>query len=203
MKPPKGIEPVETKGNNSTETDRPGVNTHATSSAPALPERRVFFERLVEMAAGCVAVLLAIPFVRFLLYPVGARSSANVWSKLGPANRFASLAAPVSCVVTTRQSDGWLQSQAQKPVYITRNARGRLEVLSAVCPHLGCTVQWEGSKNEFICPCHGSVFAPNGARLAGPAPRGMDSLPLKVQDGLVWVQYQQFRQLLPEKEVLD
>ena len=44
-------------------------------------------------------------------------------------------------------------------------------VISAVCPHLGCTVQWR--ETEFDCPCHGSRFLLNGSVLSGPAPRGL------------------------------
>lgn len=39
---------------------------------------------------------------------------------------------------------------------------------SAVCTHLGCTVNLAGK--GFHCPCHGSVFDESGAVLSGPAP---------------------------------
>lgn len=39
---------------------------------------------------------------------------------------------------------------------------------SAICTHLGCTVNLAG--NGFHCPCHGSVFDPSGAVVSGPAP---------------------------------
>ena len=39
---------------------------------------------------------------------------------------------------------------------------------SAVCTHLGCTVNLAGE--GFRCPCHGSVFDPSGAVVSGPAP---------------------------------
>ena len=39
---------------------------------------------------------------------------------------------------------------------------------SAVCTHLGCTVNLAG--NGFHCPCHGSVFDQSGVVLSGPAP---------------------------------
>src|SRR5260221_8872154 len=42
-------------------------------------------------------------------------------------------------------------------------------VISAICTHLGCTVQWRGA--EFDCPCHGSRFTPEGAVIGGSAPR--------------------------------
>jgi cytochrome b6-f complex iron-sulfur subunit len=39
---------------------------------------------------------------------------------------------------------------------------------SAVCTHLGCTVNLAGK--GFHCPCHGSVFDQSGAVVSGPAP---------------------------------
>ena len=39
---------------------------------------------------------------------------------------------------------------------------------SAVCTHLGCTVNLSGK--GFHCPCHGSVFDQNGIVIGGPAP---------------------------------
>jgi cytochrome b6-f complex iron-sulfur subunit len=42
---------------------------------------------------------------------------------------------------------------------------------SAVCTHLGCTVNLSGT--GFHCPCHGSVFDTGGAVVSGPAPNGL------------------------------
>lgn len=44
-------------------------------------------------------------------------------------------------------------------------------VASAVCTHLGCTVNLAG--NGFHCPCHGSVFDQSGAVISGPAPASL------------------------------
>lgn len=50
------------------------------------------------------------------------------------------------------------------------------------CPHLGCTVPWEEGPHEFQCPCHGSIYAYNGERLGGPAPRPMDYMGVSVDE---------------------
>ncbi|HYA34670.1 MAG TPA: Rieske 2Fe-2S domain-containing protein [Candidatus Binataceae bacterium] len=42
-------------------------------------------------------------------------------------------------------------------------------VISAICTHLGCTVQYRTI--EFDCPCHGSRFKLDGTVIGGPAPR--------------------------------
>lgn len=41
--------------------------------------------------------------------------------------------------------------------------------VSAVCTHLGCTVN--DTQKGFHCPCHGSVFDSSGAVISGPAPK--------------------------------
>ena len=43
--------------------------------------------------------------------------------------------------------------------------------LSAVCTHLGCTVN--RAEHGFHCPCHGSVFDDQGTVKGGPAPRAL------------------------------
>ena len=35
---------------------------------------------------------------------------------------------------------------------------------------------WVGNKQQFLCPCHGSVFVEDGAKVAGPSPRSLDYL---------------------------
>jgi cytochrome b6-f complex iron-sulfur subunit len=41
--------------------------------------------------------------------------------------------------------------------------------LSAICTHMGCTVSYNSSAQNFPCPCHGSVFDLNGNVVQGPA----------------------------------
>jgi len=53
-------------------------------------------------------------------------------------------------------------------LFVIRN-QDNFHVISAVCTHLGCTVQWRAT--EFACPCHGSHFRADGSVIGGPAPR--------------------------------
>ena len=59
-------------------------------------------------------------------------------------------------------------------IFVFRDPEKGFAVASAVCTHLGCTVQWFTSDSRFHCPCHGSIFAANGKVAHGPAPRGLD-----------------------------
>ena len=55
-----------------------------------------------------------------------------------------------------------------------------LLALDQTCTHLDCLLAWSEQTGEFVCPCHGSRFAADGALLTGPAPRDMDRFPIQV-----------------------
>ena len=54
-------------------------------------------------------------------------------------------------------------------VAVYRDPGGVLHEMSAVCPHLGCLVDWNSSEHTWDCPCHGSRFDQYGQVLNGPA----------------------------------
>lgn len=62
---------------------------------------------------------------------------------------------------------------------------------SAICTHLGCTVNAElEDDGVIVCPCHGSRFDPaaGAAVLNGPANRPLPALPIRLEaDGTVAV----------------
>ena len=57
-------------------------------------------------------------------------------------------------------------------------------------------------KSSFEVECHGAIYAADGSRISGPSLRGMDSLEASVQNGQLIVQFQYFRQLVSDKEVI-
>jgi glycine/D-amino acid oxidase-like deaminating enzyme/nitrite reductase/ring-hydroxylating ferredoxin subunit len=69
--------------------------------------------------------------------------------------------------------------QGLSKLAIYRDGSGAAHVFSAVCPHLGCLVTWNGAEKTWDCPCHGSRFACTGAVVNGPANKGLE--PLKIQ----------------------
>jgi Rieske Fe-S protein len=69
---------------------------------------------------------------------------------------------------------------------------GGYVIFSSICPHLGCRFAWDGTKNVFFCPCHNSTYLRDGKKIAGPAPRGLDPLPLREMGGkaeITWIRY--------------
>ena len=72
---------------------------------------------------------------------------------------------------------------AGSPAVLVHLDNGDFVAYSAVCTHQGCTVAYKNG--QLACPCHGSVFDPaeGAAVVAGPAPKPLPEIPVKVQGG--------------------
>jgi len=81
---------------------------------------------------------------------------------------------------------GSMSHVAAGQFYVSRLPEGLL-AMSHRCTHLGCTVPWVEAEARFNCPCHGSIFNTRGEVLAGPAPRPLDTFPVEIVEGEVWV----------------
>jgi cytochrome b6-f complex iron-sulfur subunit len=71
--------------------------------------------------------------------------------------------------------------------YLVRMEDGGFLALSLACTHLGCAVTFDGSKKEFICPCHASTFDLAGNVLKAPAPRALDTYRVFIEQGQVMI----------------
>jgi menaquinol-cytochrome c reductase iron-sulfur subunit len=179
-------------------------NTSQTFSVAGTPfeNRRSFLAALLGVGSVFVGALLSVPLIRFALFPLLRRTTELKSSPVGALSEFSDLTVPVMRTIQIEQVDGWRKAVSEKAIYVTKDAKGNLGVLSSVCPHLGCTVPWNKEKNQFLCPCHGAAFTSDGARISGPSQRGMDTLETSVQDGQLLVRFQYFRQLVPDKEII-
>lgn len=63
-----------------------------------------------------------------------------------------------------------------KKIAVYKNDHGLYEFYSAVCPHLGCVVAWNGVESSWDCPCHGSRFDCHGKVVEGPAQSDLPEL---------------------------
>ncbi len=166
--------------------------------------RRSFFGALLGVGGLAMSALLAVPVLRYVLYPLYAKSALNKWSKVGIVDSFPPYnSGPVLKQITFRKLNGWRETVTHESVYVERKPDGKIRVLSSICPHLGCTVQWRPAKNEFICPCHGSHYSEQGHLLKGPARRGMDPLPFEEKSGELLVHFEFFREDVPYREVIS
>jgi thiosulfate dehydrogenase [quinone] large subunit len=68
-----------------------------------------------------------------------------------------------------------------QPAWLVNSPQAGFVAFSAVCTHAGCTVGFNSSSMEFVCPCHGGSYsATNGRVLGGPPPRPLAQIPVHV-----------------------
>lgn len=75
--------------------------------------------------------------------------------------------------------------------YLSRLEDGGFLALSRECTHLGCIVPWDEDERQFICPCHASAYDEKGEVLNPPAPRPLDTYPVRIENGTVLVDIEQ------------
>jgi cytochrome b6-f complex iron-sulfur subunit len=70
-----------------------------------------------------------------------------------------------------------------KPAMLIHHEDGRWISMTAVCTHLGCTVQYEPGADRIHCACHGGVYnAYTGANVSGPPPKPLQLFKVAVND---------------------
>ena len=73
---------------------------------------------------------------------------------------------------------GAIVNMKGKKVAVYKDESQKVHAYSAICPHMGCVLQWNGDEHSFDCPCHGSRFTCQGAVVNGPAKGDMERLEL-------------------------
>jgi menaquinol-cytochrome c reductase iron-sulfur subunit len=178
-------------------------SAHPPEQEPiSMPDRRSFLSVVLGAVGGLVSGVLAIPLVRFATFPLRDSAEAASWSDVGKIDEFRPLKEPVARVIDAKRIEGWRSSVVQNGVYVVPTGSGGLKVLSSVCPHLGCAVRWINKQDKFICPCHGGTFTNTGVHISGPPLRAMDELESKIENGMLRVRFQHFRQLVAKKELV-
>lgn len=155
--------------------------------------RRLLLWFPAAVMAATTATLAAAAF-RFLRPPAATNvdDAASNWTPVATA---ASLTGtqPLLRKVSIEHSAGWSVTRREHVIYVLPGQDNR--VVSAVCPHEGCEVDWDAESSEFLCPCHDSRFNSGGGRLNGPAAHDLMPLPSRISGGVLEVQY---RPSLPE-----
>lgn len=153
--------------------------------------RRTFFRWVTTAAAGLIGLGLALPLIGYVISPALKRRE-QPWVEVGTADELP-VGVPKQLEYVQTIQDGWMESRTQKAVWAVRQADGGVTVFSPICTHLGCGYRWEEADRKFKCPCHGSVYGADGKVLAGPAPRQLDVLPSKIENGKLLVIYKEFK----------
>ena len=78
-----------------------------------------------------------------------------------------------------KANEGKVVDQNGEKIAVYKDETGKIITLSAVCTHMGCTVDWNNEEKTWDCPCHGSRYDKEGKVFNGPA---VKDLPKKVMD---------------------
>jgi menaquinol-cytochrome c reductase iron-sulfur subunit len=167
--------------------------------------RRRFLAIATAALGGAVGAVLAVPLVRAFLHPVGKKTVISAAEPVDviALDALAPGAAPTKVQIAARSvRDAWSVTRDVPlgSAWVRRTAAGDVQAFSSACPHLGCAIGFDPAANVYKCPCHRSAFSVEGEKLEGPSKRGLDPLPVKVEDGRVKLTLIRFRADVAERE---
>lgn len=141
-------------------------------------DRRSALAKIVTGALGFIGAGLA-ALCGLVAWPKAAGKSRQ-WRRAAsifdlPPNQ------PMPADLVDRAADGWYATTKQQVVFIDREGQG-YRALSGTCQHLGCRVHFDVSKQQYLCPCHGGVYDRLGRVVAGPPPRPLERLNVRVNE---------------------
>ncbi len=153
--------------------------------------RRNFMVRTILAIFGFIGAVMTVALGGFSIIPALKKRMPG-WSDAGTIDDLVADQPAERRFFETVKS-GWQSEKVERSVWLVKRPDGSVQAFSASCPHLGCGYRWIADHKRFECPCHGSIFDIDGKVLAGPAPRRLDTLPTKVEDGRLLVQYEVFQ----------
>jgi menaquinol-cytochrome c reductase iron-sulfur subunit len=151
--------------------------------------RRELLMKLGIFFNSIVALILAVPVVRYLLSPItrGRKDGYDAWVSLGNLDQFPSgqtrLATYRNPVVNS-----WDGNTADIACWVRNVDGASFQVFAINCAHLGCPVRWFPQSSLFMCPCHGGAYYQDGSRASGPPERGLFEYHYKIDGGKLLIQ---------------
>ncbi|MBU0717716.1 MAG: Rieske (2Fe-2S) protein [Planctomycetes bacterium] len=136
-----------------------------------LPTRRGFLDWLIGLGSLITGAAMTVPALMYL-WPAARGGTKEKVEVAGAAD------------MNVGQSK--TMHVGGQAVIVVRDRSG-FKAFSAACTHLGCLVQWDSARKEFLCPCHAAVFDANGGVVAGPPPSPLLAYKVDEVDGKVYV----------------
>jgi nitrate reductase gamma subunit len=159
--------------------------------------RRGFLAVATGVLTFFVVLVAGVPMVGELVGGV-YREKKRLWSKVTDISSLP-IGQPVNPAFPMPVVQAYIRETGLRSVWVVKHSPTEVTVFSPICPHLGCHYHWDPKTQHFECPCHGSVYTINGQVIGGPAPRGLDTLPEKIEDGILYVKWEEFRVGIPQK----
>jgi Rieske Fe-S protein len=86
-----------------------------------------------------------------------------------------------------KEGSGKIIKFGSKPVLLIHTPDNKLKAFSAVCTHLGCTVQYRNDMGLIWCACHNGKYDLNGRNIAGPPPKPLEEYKVILKGDEVFV----------------
>lgn len=161
--------------------------------------RRAFLKWATAVGGFFATLLAGVPAVRAFLSPTFRKTHQEKWIRLGEVGQF-DPATPTKIDFVDTGNDAWVETRRLRSVWISTEDGEQFTVYNGRCTHLGCNYFLDEEHKVFRCPCHTGYFdIKSGQVLGGPPPRALDRLQVKVEDDIVYAQYEDFRLGVPEK----
>ncbi|WP_235879873.1 ubiquinol-cytochrome c reductase iron-sulfur subunit [Polyangium aurulentum] len=163
------------------------------------PDRRTALRALVTLGGCAYAGVIAVPGAQFLAPSAEDGQGKARWIRVGRLEDLPQ-GEPRRLAVVGDERDAFNVTKDQQlgAIWVVREGE-KVRAMSAVCPHLGCSIDIGADKKSFSCPCHTSRFSLAGAAESGPSPRAMDPLDVRVTEGFVEVDFKRFRLGIAER----
>ena len=154
--------------------------------------RRGFLKWATAIGGVASALLAGVPALGAFLSPALRPQRQRKWIPLGDAAQFEP-EVPTKVDFVDSVSDAWVESRRLRNVWVYTEDGEQFTVYNGRCTHLGCNYSFDQDKKVFACPCHTGFFElKSGAVLGGPPPRALDTLEVKVEDGILYAEYRDF-----------
>ena len=165
-----------------------------SSTNSTVLKRRGFLKWVSGIGAVVVATFAGVPAVAAFVSPLLRARAKKSWLRIVSDTATLDVGTPVKVDFVEEVSDAWVESRAQRSVWVYSEDGVTFTAFSNVCTHLGCGYGYDGEKKRYHCPCHHGLFdTKTGAVIGGPPPRPLDTLAVKVENGDLFIQYQTFR----------
>lgn len=146
--------------------------------------RRKFFGWFVGGAIVAAGAAVAAPVIGYFLNPIYSKKGQQVTISLVPTSQVP-VGSPLFVTYQQTQQDGWVNSSTEHAAWVVTTNGKDFVVFNPHCTHLGCLYAWNPGLQEFQCPCHGSLFNIEGKVIGGPAPRPLETMPFKIENGII------------------
>ncbi|MGA3258783.1 MAG: Rieske (2Fe-2S) protein [Bryobacteraceae bacterium] len=153
----------------------------APQAARSRRSRRGFFQAGILGLGAAIAAALGLPALAYLLTPPKS-GQQDAWIEIGELNKFAA-GAPLEVAFRRNRTDAWKVVSEKDTAWVVKRADGGVTAFGPQCTHLGCAYHWDDGRQQFLCPCHSSLFRIDGSVISGPAPRPLDRYETKVENG--------------------